>query len=294
MQSRIFSKPVVLAMSSVLVATGVGGYVWRQEHRPPFLEVYVFSIKQGNAVLVRTPDDRRIVINGGGNSEVIRHVSRVLPFYSRRIDTIIATDTQKKHVGGLVELVGRYDIGQMIVSGVTLETLGISTSTDVAYIELLQTLRRGHVSIRDVLAGESLVWGQDATGRSVCVNIVFPVLQQEFAYSKASPPALVLDITYGSTHIFVAGDSTPKIQKYIIEQRNLDSADVLVVSHSASANHFNKTFLHTLDPEYLVYTQSTSRSSSNVVVPYERRFNTKEKTVRIVSDGSSVRIERMD
>jgi len=282
-------------MSGVLVMVGVGGYVWRQEHRPSFLEVYVFSMKQGSAMLVRTPGDRRIVINGGSNSEIIRHVSQVLPFYSRRIDIVIATDTHKKNVGGLVELVGRYDIGQIVVPGITLERLDLATSSDAAYTELLQNARRRQIPIREVMAGESVIWDEDSPGDVVRANIVFPALPEGFVYSKASPPSIALDFVYDSTHIWLAGDSTPKIQRYIIDNYPVArNTDVLVVSHSASVDHFNKDFMDMLDPEYLVYSQSVSRSGSNTVVPYERRFNAKEKTIRILSDGSSVHIERED
>ena len=182
-----------------------------------------------------------------------------------------------------------------MVTEVTLETLGFATSTDATYTEFLRTLRRARVPIREVVSGESLVLGQDQDGVKIYASIMFPASQAEFVYSKASPPSIVLDLLYSSTQIVVAGDITPKIQRHIMgHSSSTGSVDVLIVSHSASADHFNQDFLDMLDPEYLVYSQSVSRSSGNAVVPYERRFNTKEKTIKIVSDGSSVDIERVD
>lgn len=295
MKPFVFSKSVVFLLLGVLVVTGVGGYVWTQEHRPPLLEIHVFSMKTGSSILVRTPDDHRILINGGGNSEIVRHVSSVLPFYSHRIDTVIATDRQKKNIGGLVDLIGRYDVGQVIVSAVVFETPDTATPVDATYAELLKGARRRAVPIREVVVGESLMWGTGASHTPVYANIVFPAPAEDFMYSKASPPNIVLDIVYDSARILLAGDSTPKIQRYIVEHASsTQPLDVLVVSHGSSADHFNAEFLETLDPNYLVFAQAISRSSGNAVVPYERRFNSKEKTIRIVSDGSSVNIERVE
>jgi hypothetical protein len=49
------------------------------------------------AVFLQTSGGKRILINGGGNSEIIRKITKVIPFYSRHIDTIISTNEEDKN-----------------------------------------------------------------------------------------------------------------------------------------------------------------------------------------------------
>src|SRR5689334_6366418 len=129
--SKLISKPVIIGAVSVLaVSAGLAGYVWYENHRPPVLEVYVIPLKTGQALFIRTPNDKRILVDGGTNSEIIRYISKILPFYSRRIDQIIVTRTDGAHVTGLIDAVNRYAVGEVVAPGITLESLGLASSTD--------------------------------------------------------------------------------------------------------------------------------------------------------------------
>lgn len=297
MASVIFRKPIILTAVAVSTAVGVGGYVWVNEHRPPILEVHVFSLKNNNSIFIRTPDDRRILIKGGSNSEVIRHIGKVLPFYSKRIDTVIATNTEKKNIGGLIGIVERYSVGQVIVPAITLENLGISSSTDNIYSEFLKSLRAEKISFREVVGGEKIIF-DDISRSKITAGVLFPVSPENFSYSKSSSPEIIMNISYGLTNILIAGDSSNKIQRYIASStRSIDSnitipVDVLVVSHSALPSNMNQQFLETLQPEFLIYSQILAKPVGISLFPSDKRFNAKEKTIKIISDGKSVKVSK--
>jgi beta-lactamase superfamily II metal-dependent hydrolase len=108
MSLRFSPKSAIIAATASAIVAGVGAYVWHQEHRLPLLDIYLFALKSGQSAFIRTPDDRRILVNGGSNSEIIRRISKRLPFYSRRIDALIVTDTSAKNVSGLIDVLERY------------------------------------------------------------------------------------------------------------------------------------------------------------------------------------------
>lgn len=297
MKRFIFSKIGIWGILALFGLSGITLYVWKQEHRLPLFEMYVFGLKNSTAAFIRTPDDKRILINGGSNSEVIRHISRILPFYSRRIDLIVATDTEKKNITGLIGVVGRYSIERVIVPAITLDDLNlvVSTSTDRAYETFMSTVRKATIPIREIRAGEEISFNSYSS-EAVGMNILFPVPSENFSYSKASPPEILFMVTHGSAGIMWAGNSSKKIQKYMSSvsiSTPLVPIDVLVVSHSALLAHVDRTFIETYQPRFLIYSQSVSGSSGTNPFPYDSRFNIQENTIRIVSDGISVHVERI-
>ena len=317
MKHFIFSKIGIGIIGGLIGLSGIAAHVWNQEHRPPVFEMYIFGLKTSTAAFIRTPDDKRILINGGSNSEVIRHISKVLPFYSRRIDMVIATDTDKKNVTGLIGVVGRYSVDQVLVPRITLEelNLSVSTSSDRTYDTFLSAVRKAKIPMRELIAGEKVRFsskknnsdlsaqmgqaGKDSEylgSYDVSMNILFPVDTETFSYSKASPPEILFTLTHGSTDILWSGNSSKKIQKYITSSATSTLStplDVLVVSHGALVTHFDRTFLETYQPESLIYSQSLSGSSGANPFAYDSRFNIQENTIRISSDGISAWIERL-
>jgi len=296
MKRFIFSKIGILYILALLGLFSLAMYIWKQEHRAPLFEMYIFGLKNSTAAFIRTPDDKRILINGGSNSEIIRHISKILPFYSRRIDIVVATDTEKKNVTGLIGVVERYNIDRVIVPRITSGDLHllVSTSTDRTYETFITAVRKATIPIREIGASEKISF-DSYSSKSVLINIFFPVSSEIFSYSKASPPEILFVLTHGSTNIVWAGNGSKKIQKYIASSNTSTPRiiDVLIVSHSALLTHIDRTFMEIYRPRFLTYSQSLYGSSVANPFSYDTRFNIQENTIRIVSDGISVHLERI-
>jgi beta-lactamase superfamily II metal-dependent hydrolase len=323
MAFKITSKPIVIGAAATVLAFGMAGYVWREEHREPILELYVFNLKSGSSVFVRTPDDKRILINGGANSEVIRELTDILPFYSRRIDTIIATAADGKDVSGLIDVLERYSVDNVVVPAITLQSLGLASTTDQIYATFLDTVSRLKIPLREVSAGDALDLGhgigeQGMTGQDVRAEILFPASSAAsstdahansgaFQYSRASAPEIIMRISYGQTSFMLLGNATTKVQKFIATStESMTGGDlrtnVLVVPHSVSADSLSAALMNKIKPDYLIYSQAiTSSSKKSTKKPTkvdplyfilgDKRFNLKDKgTAKIVSDGMTLKV----
>lgn len=161
---------------------GVGAYVWSQSVRPGVLEAYVFDTPGALSVFIRTPNDKRMLINGGSNADIVRRVSSILPFYSRRIDLVIATESADKVTTGLHDITDRYEVGE------TFWTRGDAPA---------------------LKAGETLLLDDE-----VRAEILFPVPEKDFKYSNASYPQILLKIIYGETSIVYAGQAADKVLRF--------------------------------------------------------------------------------
>ena len=305
MSFKIASHPFIFAAVAGMAATGAGAYVWHEQSRPPVLEVYLFSLKGGQAAFIRTPEDKRILVDGGANGDIIREITSILPFYSRRIDAVIATKDDLNHVGGLVNVISRYSVDSAYIPAVTLDSLGLASSTDPAYQAFLAALDEKKINPEPLKAGDSI-----SLDSKTDMEVLFPVLPSDFNYSKASGPEILLKINYGSTSVSFFGDATAKVQKYIASTSTASfgsNSNVLFIPQSISPGSIAPRLIEAIKPESLIYSQALPKGAVKnqkpvkksakkpdgplFEIPDENKFNLKEKgRLKIISDGKSLKI----
>ena len=310
MSFKISSHPFIFATAAGIALSGIGAYVWHEEARPAVLEVYIFSLKGSTAIFIRTPEDKRILMNGGANGDIIRAISGILPFYSRHIDAIIAAKDDADHVSGLIDVVTRYSATAAYIPAVTLESLALSSSTDPAYEAFVAALKLRDVQMSMIRSGDSIRVDSRTT-----LNVLFPNVSGSFVYSKASSPEVLLSLEYGSTSVFFMGTASRKIQTYVattsVNMVSKGKIRMLVSDGSFLPGNFSSELISVLKPDFLVYSQAQPKgtvlpksqkplkSAKRKIpdplsqVPSEYTFNLEEtRVLKVVSDGTTIRVEK--
>ncbi|MDQ2932861.1 MAG: hypothetical protein M3Q80_00580, partial [bacterium] len=279
----------------------VGMYIWKHEHRLPVFEMFVFPLKTGRSLFLRTPSDTRILIDGGSNSEVIRYITRIVPFYSRRIDAIFITTTDSKNIAGLIDIIQRYSVHDIYIPKYR------SISNDKTYDIFIETITSLGISIHELEQGDSLDLNTLTSLRKnkekeVKMNVLFPAPPDVFEYSKASLPELLMSFTYENNLVVFMGNATSKVQKYITASTTRKKSDVAIVSHGATVSTITEDFINTFQPTSIVYARTLQKSKKKDVkeikigdplagILNENRFNIREKgMVKIISDGADLKI----
>lgn len=271
MITKRLAKPIMIGAAATAIVAGVGIYAYKEEHRPRILEIYVFALKTGRSVFIRTPEDKRILIDGGGNSDIIRELTRILPFYSRRIDAIIATNSDGKNASGLIDIAGRYAIDHAYTPAMTAESLGLASSTDQIYSTLIETLKRLKIPIHEARAGDLIAFDP-----SVSAKVIFPAPYDSFPYSKASAPEILLQITYRSSVITLLYDATKKVQAFQASQ-DISNSDVLYISQSAAPDSLSSDLMRKLNPEYLIYSKAVAKALAKPAKASRAKISPKRK-----------------
>ena len=142
MKSKINRYWTIGISTLILGGMTFGAYVYHWEYRKPFFEVYFFSLNRGRAIFVRTPENKTILIGGGQNTEVISEITKVMPFYDRKIDYVVIPSAIPAQIGGLIEVIERYDIGEIIIPTV------MATSTVLTI--LLDKIRKNKIHVEKV------------------------------------------------------------------------------------------------------------------------------------------------
>jgi competence protein ComEC len=294
MSFKIASHPFLFAAVAGLTATGAGAYVWHEQSREPVLEVHLFSLKGGSAAFIRTPEDKRILIDGGASGDVIREITSILPFYSRRIDAVIATKDDLNHVGGLVDVVARYSINSAYIPGVTLNSLGLASSTDPAYTAFLKALDEKKIQPQPLKAADSI-----ALDRNTKMEVLFPVRAGDFSYTKASGPEVLMRISYGSTSILFFGEATAKVQKFVASTSAASftrtDSNALFILQSASPGNIAEQLIEKFKPDFLIYSQAVTKGNTKGSKPTKSRVDptsgiSSENRINLKQEGKAVLI----
>ncbi len=229
-----------------LALIALGAYVSHFELRAKVLEAYFFDLDRGRSIFLRTPNNKNILIDGGQNSQVLRELTKVLPFYRRRIDTVIITNSPAKNAGGLSEVVRRYDVGKII------EPTIMGTSTALTALE--KEIEKKNLGDQKMKKGDSF----EIDG--VKFDVLFP--DPGFTFNKTSMPELVLEISYLKNKILILGDVSKTIQKSFIPL--LDRVDIIEYAHSAGDSRTSGDLFVQLHPKYAVIKKQIRAPSTRV------------------------------
>ena len=221
-----------------------------------FFEIYFFSLNKGRSIFIRTPENKTVLVGGGQNSEVIREITRATPFYSRKIDYVFIPSALPTQIGGLIEVVDRYEIEEIIMPKY------IATSTVLSL--LLKDIRKKKIHIEEVERGDKIKIG------GVEFEVLFPF--KDFKFNKSSLPELALQISFKRTSAYLLGSLSKTIQKDILSKTEIkEGKNVIEFYNSMSDSKVSDELVKRINPEFI--------------------FSTKEKTLHLISDGDSWRGE---
>jgi len=240
---------IYIVISSILICT-ICIYVYRWEFRESRLEVSFFSLNRGRSIFIRTPDNKTILYGGGQNSATISEITKVMPVYSRRIDYVVIPSATPAQIGGLIEILERYEVGEVIRSKY------MATSTVLT--QLMKVVEKKKIHIRYIEKGDTF----DIA--STTLKVLFP--DPKFKFNKTSLPELGIYITYGNTDIFLLGNLSKTIQNSIAKSMEDDGKDTILELYSSGiSSKLSQNLVDVIKPKYI--------------------FTTKEKSIRFVSDG---------
>lgn len=205
------------------------------------LKVYFLDVGQGDAILVDTPSHKQLLIDGGRNKQIVSELGKILPFGDRILDVVIATHPDADHIGGLPEVVSRYDVGLLLESGVESENK-IDDELDRRAVDK---------GVRKLLARRGM---RVSFGDGVVLRILFP--DRDVTRWETNDASIVARLDYGESSFLFTGDSPIKIENTLInyseESKELLDVDVLKVGHHGSRTSTSLSYAQTVSPEYAV------------------------------------------
>lgn len=257
------------------------GGIWSNALGPdsgPTLDLLFFDVGQGDAALITTPNDRRVLVDTGPRSlaggAAVSH--SVLQYLRRRgvdsLDTVVVTHPDEDHLGGVPNLLREVSVGRMVHSGQEANT--------ELYRETRRLLRDRQVLSQAVNRGDTLA--VDSTMR---IQVLGPPSNPEkYGIEGENGASVVLHLSYGSTDVLLSGDVEARAERNLVRAygQDLDSR-VVKIPHHGSGTSSTPPFVRGV-------VDSTRRTKAVVSVGASNQFGMPDSTVlrRWRSRGASV------
>jgi len=260
---------VVLCVGVVIVWILLGADGARADQ---YLQVHFLDVGQGDAILIQTPDGVEVLIDGGPNGSVLRALAQEMSFFDREIDMVIGTHPDSDHIGGLIDVLERYDVETIL----TTENKG-SSNTASLYKKLV-----GKEGAEVVIARQGQVF---QLGESVLLTVLFPV--NDASNMESNTSSIIVQLVYGETEVLLTGDSPKNIEEYLVQEGIDVESDVLKAGHHGSRTSTSELFLDAVNPQFAVISaEKDNRYGHPHVEVTDMLFNHRVETYSTAEEGT--------
>ena len=248
------------------------------------LRISYLDVGQGDATFIESPTGTQVLIDGGKNSLVLQGLSKAMGFFDRNIDMILITHPDLDHIGGLIDVLQKYEVDTIVMT---------ENKNDTPAVAALETaIKKENAEIIFARAGQVY-----DLGGGTALEILFP--DRDPTNLESNTSSIVAELTYGESEFFFTGDSPKSIEEYLVSVTGtkLDS-DVLKVGHHGSKTSTAEIFVASVSPVFAIISAGKENPYGHPhqevldtlgVVPYKNTAD--DGSVHVFSDGKTIWIK---
>jgi competence protein ComEC len=205
------------------------------------LHISFLDVGQGDAILIQTPAHQDILVDGGPSPQAIGlGLSQKMPFWDRTIDLVVLTHPHADHITGLIEVLHRYQVKQVIYPDLDCDS--------PIYDEWLSIIKEKDINGTIAQAGQQIDLGGGAIMKVVSPQV--PLLTN--TESDIDNNGMVLELSMGDISFLLTADIWQEAEFGLLNHRAIRQSTVLKVAHHGSNTSTTAEFLAVVSPHLAV------------------------------------------
>ena len=237
------------------------------------------DVGQADSILIRNQDEV-MLIDAGTNEAGETVVNYLEKLGITKINYLIGTHPHEDHIGGLDDVINRFDIGQIYMPKIE--------TTTKTFEDVLEAIENKNLTVTAPNKGDKIEIGQ-----AVGEFMTEPILDED----NLNVSSLVIRLEFGNNSFLFMGDAEEEENEETI---NWPKTDVLKVGHHGSNTSSSESFLEQVQPQYGVImvgkdnsyglpTQETIEKLKNIGTEIYR--TDEDGTIQMTSDGNIIKIK---
>ncbi|HLS61162.1 MAG TPA: ComEC/Rec2 family competence protein [Virgibacillus sp.] len=231
---RTHHKRVILILFlSMLISTSFSVVEATDENS---MKIHFIDVGQGDSMLIQTPTDKNILIDGGPPEAGKKVVAYLKKHDIDQLDLLFATHPDIDHIGGLLYVMKTMPIQLIIDSG--------KLHTTKTYRQYLHEISMQKIPIHTAKESEMIRIDED-------VDIQILNTYEHFKSSNQS--SIVVKASYKDMSFLFLGDVEVAQEKALMKKYSVQ-ADVVKVAHHGSKSSSSLPFLQAVNPSVAILT----------------------------------------
>lgn len=196
------------------------------------MQVHFIDVGQGDSILIKSPNGKTMLIDGGAKSAGDEVVSFIKSKGITSLDYVVATHPDADHIGGLISVLQNFKVGQFIDSG--------KVHTTQTYYDLLTLIDQKNIPFKVASTG-------DLIGLDNAINT--KVLNANNNASNNNDASVVIKLVYGSVSFLFTGDAETKTEAEIVSKYGTGlKSTYLKAGHHGANTSSSAAFINAVKP----------------------------------------------
>ena len=211
---------------------------------PSNLKIFFIDVGQGDSCLIVTPQNKKILIDGGGseNYDVGRNV--LVPYLlARRIkclDYIIISHFDTDHIGGVLTVMEELNVNTVIISK--------QGENSENFARFKKIVNKKHINVKVAKKGDNI-----KIENNLYFDILWPNSKKLISENALNNNSIVCKLNYRDFSMLFTGDIEEIAEKQILQEykENLQilNSTVLKVAHHGSKSSSSHDFIDAVKPK---------------------------------------------
>jgi len=239
------------------------------------LKITFLDVGQGDATFIEFTDGQQMLVDCAIDARVIEALGRVMEYWDHDIDYLLVTHPDLDHYGGCEEVLNRFEVKNIIYSG-------LKKNYDDMWNSWWQAVQVEGAEYFEIENEEVWQIGSSALhflypDHSISVDKNIPELDKETSVNNTS---IVFEIEHEGNEILMMADAEAELEKYLIDVYGdqLDT-DLLKAGHHGSAGASSQEFVDMVTPDYTVFSCGLDNPFSHPSLRVLRRLERVSSTI---------------
>ena len=254
-------------------------------HTDEFISHYI-DVGQGDSEFIEFPDGKTMLIDAGTYQYADTVADYINELGYSKIDYLIATHPHADHIGGMAEIINKFDIGNIYMPKA-------STNTKT-FENLLTAVQDKGMTVNTAKAGMNIAVSDEF---DYSADILAPISAE---YDELNNYSVVIKISYGSNSFLYMGDAEKEVEEELLDRGVNIKADVIKVGHHGSNTSSSSDFVKSVGAEYAVFSVGKDNDYGHPHSQTLKRWKKigaeicrtdEEGTIKISSDGRNIKAD---